>query len=85
MLCPHSNHTLAAHNAKAMQALYPVAQGSWHCDGCGEGAAALAVLGHDRSVYHCAEGCAYALCGSCAVELLDMASCRHRPTTKRYY
>ena len=75
-ICPHSDHTMEILDGDRMRVLYPEAEGSYHCDGCGASAAALGFA----DMHHCSGGCHYALCAACSARLLD-ASLVHQEVT----
>jgi hypothetical protein len=64
-VCPRSTHRLVPYDRETMASLYPEEQGSYHCDGCGDSAATLDATRRGTPMHHCAEGCDYALCGTC--------------------
>lgn len=65
LVCPNSPHNLVPTPASRMRLLYPDEGGSYHCDGCGDSAA---TLGRDAELFHCDQGCQYALCRACHTE-----------------
>ena len=60
-VCPVAAHALVRCGAESMALFYPLSEGSYSCDTCGDGAHELA--GCD--MWHCAEGCEYDVCHDC--------------------
>ena len=60
-VCPHACHELVECSAATMALFYPQAEGSYHCDVCGDSAEALGY----PLMWHCKEGCEYDVCDTC--------------------
>ena len=63
-ICPNAAHRLVECSAATMGLLYPLDEGSYSCDACGDSALELAARG-SHAMWHCADGCEYDLCGVC--------------------
>lgn len=68
-ICPHAGHTLVRCDAATMELLYPLGEGSYSCDECGDSASDLEGCG---TWWHCSQGCEYDVCSPChSVGLAD--------------
>mmetsp|Transcript_44116 Transcript_44116/g.143525 ORF Transcript_44116/g.143525 Transcript_44116/m.143525 type:complete len:242 (-) Transcript_44116:43-768(-) len=63
-ICPAAAHRLVECSVATMDLLYPPEEGSYSCDACGDSRRELEEQGC-RSMWHCAAGCEYDLCGVC--------------------